>query len=180
LAKIELLKICAKGEMRKRANKVKISMIAAIAEDRGIGKDNQLLFKIREDLKRFKKITLGQPVVMGRKTFESIGKPLAGRLNIVVTRNKDYKAKGVLVVHSLKGAVEQAEKKTKQEIFIIGGGEIYKQGIKLADKLYLTIVEGKYKADTFFPDYSDFKIIKEERKESGGYKYRFVEFKKII
>jgi len=170
--------------MQKKDSKIKISMIAAMGENREIGKDNKLLWHIPGELPRFKKITLGHPVIMGRKTFEAIlehrgGTLLPGRLNIVVTRNKRYKANGALVVHSLEEAVEVGKKKDKEEIFIIGGGQIYEQGIKLADKLYLTIVEGDFEADTFFPDYSEFKkIVKEEKKESERYKYMFVELEK--
>jgi len=158
---------------------LKISIIAAIAKNRAIGKDNKLLFHISEDLKRFKKITFGHPVIMGRKTFESLGKPLPKRINIIVTRNKNYKAKGCIICHSLIKAIEIAQKKDKNEVFIIGGGQIYKQAIKFADKLYLTIVEGNFKADTYFPDYSEFKkVVKEEKKESEGYKYRFLELER--
>ena len=156
-----------------------ISIIAAIGQNRELGKDNKLLFHIPKDLKRFKKITFGHPVIMGRKTFESLGKPLPKRTNIIITRNRNYKAKGCIICHSLINAIEIAQKKSKNEVFIIGGGQIYKQAIKLADKLYLTIVKGEFEADTYFPDYSQFKkVIKEEKKESKGYKYMFLELVK--
>ena len=156
-----------------------ISIIAAIGENRELGKDNKLLWKISEDLKRFKKITFGHPVIMGRKTFKSLKKPLPGRTNIIVTRNKKYKAKGCIICHSLIKAMKIAQKKDKNEAFIIGGGQIYKQTIDLVDKLYLTIVKGKFKADTYFPDYSQFKkVIKEEKKKSEGYEYKFLELEK--
>jgi dihydrofolate reductase len=149
-----------------------ISIIAAIQKiDRGLGFQNELLYKIPEDLKRFKELTKGHPIIMGRKTFESIGRPLPNRLNIVVTRNADFKQKGVVVADSLEAALKaastppqpspyQGEGANADEIFIIGGGEIYKQALPFTDRLYLTLVDGNKPADTFFPDYSSFtKII---------------------
>jgi dihydrofolate reductase len=160
-------------------NKPKVSIIAAVAKNRAIGKDNKLLWHISEDLQRFKKITSGHPVIMGQKTFESLGRPLPNRTNIVLTFDKSYKAAGCTVVYSIDEAVKVASEKDKEEIFFIGGGQIYAQAIKFADKLYLTLVEGEYEADTFFPDYSDFKkIILEEPHESAGYKYKFLELEK--
>lgn len=159
--------------------KARISLIAAIDENRGIGLNNRLLFSIPADMRRFRKITLNHPVIMGRKTYESIGKPLPKRTNIVVTRNKAYKAPGSMVVHSLEEAINLARRQEKQEIFIIGGGQIYEQGIKLADKLYLTIVKGVYKADTFFPDYSEFKkVVFKEKGQYKQYQYTFLELER--
>lgn len=156
--------------------RAQISIIAAIDENRGIGKDNSLLWHIPEDLKRFKELTTGHPIIMGRKTYESIGKLLPGRVNIIVTRNKKYKASGCLLSNSLKSAINKAREKEKTEIFIIGGGEIYRQAIKLADKLYLTSVKGKYDADTLFPDYSEFsKVLYKRKGKSGKYLYEFLE-----
>ena len=157
----------------------KISLIAAISENNALGKDNRLIFKIPEDMKRFKEITSGHPIIMGRKTYESIGRPLPNRTNIVVTRDENYRADGCEVVCSLEQAIEVAKKVEKTEVFVIGGGQIYKEAISLADKLYLTLVEGKYEADTFFPDYSDFnKVIHSESHESAGYKYEFLELER--
>lgn len=168
--------------MKKKNTKdrsVTISLIAAVDKKRGIGKDNRLPWNIPEDIKRFTKITLGYPIIMGRKTFESIGKALPGRINIVITRNKKYKALGCLLSHSLENALELAQKKKKREIFIIGGGEIYKQAISLADKLYLTLVEGNYEADTFFPDYSKFsKIVSKKKSRSKDHQYTFLELER--
>lgn len=158
-----------------------ISIIAAIDENRGLGKDNKLLFKIPEDLKRFRKLTLGHAVIMGRRTFESIGKPLKGRLNIIVTRNKSYHAPDCLVIHSISQAIRKAKEKEKQEIFIIGGGKTYAQTIDLASKLYLTVVKGKYQADTFFPDYAKFsKIIFQKEGQCKNYRYTFLELEKNL
>lgn len=159
----------------------KISIIAAIASgNRGLGKDNRLIYKIPEDLKRFKEITSGHPIIMGRKTFESIGHPLSNRTNIVITKDLDYFAEGIIVVHSLEEALRQAMlAQGNNEIFVIGGGQIYKQALRLTDKLYLTIVEGNPDADTFFPDYSEFKkVIFEENHQSDGLRYKFLDLEK--
>lgn len=154
---------------------MKISMIAAIAfGNRALGKDNKLIYRIPEDLKRFKEITSGHVVIMGRKTFESIGHPLPNRTNIVISRDPSYTASSIIIVHSLKEALRQAG--DNEEVFIIGGGQIYQEAISLADKLYLTIVEGSPDADTYFPDYSDFKkVVFEEEHEEDGLKYKFLD-----
>jgi len=158
---------------------MKISMIAAIAsENRALGLNGRLIYSIPEDLKRFKEITTGHPIIMGRKTFESIGMPLPNRRNIVITRDEDYFAEEVVIVHSLEealGLVQNAD-----EVFIIGGGEIYKEAIHMADKLYLTVVEGNPEADTYFPDYSDFKKVtfEEEHESDEGLKYKFLDLMK--
>lgn len=167
-------------------------------EKRGIGKNGKIPWHIPEDLKRFRQITSGYPVIMGRKTFESIGRPLPNRTNIVIThsaglaRPRLARLKGCIVAYSLEDAIEKARKpevlRVKHlggvtattprgdELFIIGGGQIYAQAIDLADKLYLTIVEGTYDADTFFPDYSEFtKVISEEKHQSDQYKYTFLD-----
>ena len=155
-----------------------MSIVAAIGSNRELGKDNKLLWHIPEDLKRFKKLTLNHPVIMGRKTFQSVGKPLPGRTNIVITRDYNYQAEGCLVTHSLEEAIKLAKTKETQEIFIIGGGQIYQQAINIADKLYLTVVKGGFEADTFFPDYSRFKkIISQENLEENKFYYTFLELK---
>lgn len=152
-----------------------IIAIAAISENRGLGINGQLLFRIREDMKRFQHATTGHPVIMGRKTYESIGKPLPNRTNIIITHDNSFRAVGCVVVHSLDEAISKAREKEQHEIFIIGGGEIYRQALPIVDKLYLTIVEGKYEADAFFPEYSDFKIIlNSENGQEGEYVYRFM------
>lgn len=157
---------------------MKISMIAAIASgNRALGLNGRLIYHIPEDLKRFKKITSGHPIIMGRKTFESIGIPLPNRKNIVITRDEDYFAEGVEIVHSLDEALKLAE--GDDEVFIIGGGQIYKEAIGKADKLCLTLVEGNPDADTFFPDYSDFKkVVFEEEHESDGLRYKFIDLER--
>ncbi|OGG02645.1 hypothetical protein A2W14_01190 [Candidatus Gottesmanbacteria bacterium RBG_16_37_8] len=158
----------------------KISVIAAIGSNRELGKNNKLLWNIPEEMEHFKTITMSHPVIMGRKTYESIGRPLPGRLNIVVTKDSKFKPEGVTVAHSIEEAISIGESKDTKEIFFIGGGDIYHQAIKLADKLYLTVVEGKFDADTYFPNYSDFKKVLYKREGSfNQYKYTFYELSKL-
>lgn len=157
-----------------------VSIIASVDEENGIGFGGVIPWYIPEDFKWFRAKTLTHVVIMGRTTFESIvkrlGKPLPERINIVVTRQKDFKYNGVLVADSIDKALEVAKKKEKNgEIFIIGGGQIYNQTIGLADRLYLTKVKGKYGADTFFPDYSKFKKkIYSESKSNEAFRFSFV------
>jgi len=129
-----------------------ISLIVAAAENNAIGKNNQLLWHLPNDLKFFKNTTWGMPVIMGRKTFESVNKPLPGRFNIVITRQADWKADGVIVASDLQDALKKAAETNCKEFFIIGGGEIYKQAFQLADKIYLTRVHTEIEGDTFFPE----------------------------
>lgn len=153
-----------------------LSLIAVIGKNNELGCGNQLLWHIPADMKRFRDLTLGYPVIMGRKTFESIGQPLAGRQNIVISRNPDYDNHCVYVARSLEEAIKMGEHYSDKEIFVIGGGEIYKQALPLADKLYLTLVDDSPRADTFFPDYSKFKdIVFEETHETDDLKYTFLE-----
>ena len=157
-----------------------INIIVAISKkNRAIGKNNDLLWRISEDLKRFKEITTGHPVIMGRKTFESIGRPLPNRTNIITTRNKDLKIIGALVTNSLEEAIHKASE-LDSEIFIIGGAEIYKETINLANRLYLTIIDEEKEGDAFFPDYSQFtKIISAEDKTTDtGLQYRWLVLEK--
>jgi len=161
-------------------SKPRISLIAAVAEkNRAIGKDNKLLWDIPEDLEHFKKKTSGHPVIMGKKTFESLKGALPNRLNIVLSDILGDQAEGCTVVNSLDDAFKEAEETDTDEVFVIGGGYVYSQTIGMADRLYLTLVEGDYEADTFFPDYSEFtKIISEQPGESNGYRYKFVELER--
>jgi len=160
-------------------NKPKISLIAAIDRKKGLGKNNQLLFNIPQDLQNFKRLTLNHPVIMGRKTYQSIGRPLSNRTNIIITRNKKYDTPGCHIVYSLQEAIKLAQSLDNQEIFIIGGGQIYSQAIDLADKLYLTLVKGFYPADTFFPDYSAFsKVLSKRKAQDLNYSYTFLELAK--
>jgi dihydrofolate reductase len=155
-----------------------ISIIAVIGKNRELGKDNDLIWHLPSDLKRFGEITKGHPVIMGRKTFQSIGHPLPNRTNIVISRQE--KIPGVMVVHSLEEAIKKAKSSPgSKEIFIIGGGSVYAQAINRADRLYLTIVDAASSAaDTFFPDYSRFtKVVEESSHEENGihYVYRTLE-----
>ncbi|WHI45282.1 dihydrofolate reductase [Microbulbifer sp. JMSA004] len=138
---------------------VSIALIAAVACNGAIGKDNELPWRISGDLQFFKRTTMGKPVVMGRKTFESIGRPLPGRVNIVITRNTDWVADGVEVVQSLDKALSLAQDSAKDsgasEVMVIGGAQIYRQALPLATRLYITEVDAKIDGDAFFPDIDD-------------------------
>ncbi|WP_346837763.1 dihydrofolate reductase [Microbulbifer sp. SAOS-129_SWC] len=132
-----------------------IALIAAVARNGAIGRDNGLPWRISGDLKFFKRTTLGKPVLMGRHTFESIGRPLPGRENIVITRNPHWRADGVTCASSLEAAVEMARRSAAgtgiTEIMVIGGGQIYRQALPLAARLYLTEVDAEVEGDAFFP-----------------------------
>ncbi len=130
---------------------MKIAMIAAMAQNRVIGADNDMPWHLPADLQHFKKVTLGKPVIMGRKTFESIGRPLPGRRNIVITRNADYQATGIEVVTSKEAALELV--KDVAEVMVIGGGNIYQQFLPHAHTLHLTFIDLAVAGDTHFPDY---------------------------
>lgn len=157
-----------------------LSIIAAMDEKRGIGKDNTIPWHLPQDLERFKKITMGHPIIMGRKTHQSIGRALPGRRNIIITRDEQYLATGCVVCHTLETAIEMAKTEEQEEIFIIGGAQIYAQAIDSADTLYLTLVKGTYGADAFFPEYEgQFTVVKKSpEQEETGYRYMFVELKR--
>ena len=139
-------------------------MIAAAAENNALGKDNGLLWHLPDDFKRFKAITTGYPIIMGRKTFESFPKPLPNRFHLIITRDRSYTTeyKDCEVVHSLEEALARVEK--EEQVFIIGGGEIYSQALSECDIIELTRVHASYEADTFFPeiDLNKWELIKEE------------------
>ncbi|GIU47629.1 type 3 dihydrofolate reductase [Shewanella sp. KT0246] len=132
---------------------MRIAMIAAMANNRVIGKDNKMPWHLPEDLKHFKAMTLGKPVVMGRKTFESIGRPLPGRHNIVITRQSDYQPDGVSCVNSFEAAKDLVS--DCDELVVIGGGQLYKEILPVADILYLTFIDLTVDGDTFFPEWDD-------------------------
>jgi dihydrofolate reductase len=129
-----------------------LSQVVAAAENNAIGKNNQLLWTLPNDMKFFKNTTWGMPVIMGRKTYESLGKPLTGRTNIVITRQQDWQPEGVRVVHDIKEAMAAAAETDAKEAFIIGGGEIYKQTLPITNRVYLTRVHTTLEGDTFFPE----------------------------
>ena len=137
-------------------------MVAAIAENNALGKDNDLLWHLPDDFKRFKQITSGHYIIMGRKTFESFPKPLPNRTHVIITRQKNYHPEGCIIVDSMKKAIEACPK--DETIFIIGGGEIYTLGMDFADTIELTRVHENFEADTFFPeiDNTKWKLTSEE------------------
>ena len=131
-----------------------ISLFVAHANDRVIGYQNDMPWHVPGDLAYFKRRTMGKPIIMGRKTYESIGRPLPGRLNIVITRNPSYEVEGVRVVSSLEDALQVAKEETDAaEYMIIGGEQIFKQAMPLADRMYITKIDETYPGDTFFPAY---------------------------
>lgn len=156
-----------------------ISIIVALGKNNAIGRKNKLLWHIPDDLRHFKNITTGNIIVMGRKTYESIGRPLPNRTNIIITNDKKFKAEGCLVKHSLDEVLDEAKAYKDKEVFIIGGGQIYEQALPHAEKLYLTLVNDEPEADVFFPDYSDFKNrVSEEEHEQNGLRFKFIELTK--
>ena len=153
-----------------------ISIVVAIAENHAIGKDNKLLWYLPNDLKHFKTITSGHTVIMGRKTYDSVGKPLPNRRNIVVTR-RHIDIHGCEVVNSLEAAVDLC--KTEEEVFIVGGAEIYRQAMAITNKIYLTIVHQNFEGDTYFPDIDKNIWIETEREnhdpdEKNKLSYSFI------
>lgn len=156
-----------------------VCIIAAMDKNRGIGKDNRLPWRIPADLKRFRELTVPYSVIMGRKTLESIvaatGRPLPDRHNFVITRDLNFSHPGVNVAHSIEEAFDRAFQFEDTRIAFIGGGQMYAQVIPDIRRIYLTVVEGQFEADTFFPDYSEFRrVISESRGESNGYRYQFL------
>jgi dihydrofolate reductase len=155
----------------------RISIIVAHSKNLAIGKANTLLWYLPNDLPRFKKLTVGHPIIMGRKTYESIGRPLPERPNIVITRDKNLEIPGCIIVNSLGEAIEKAGEIDKEEIFVIGGGEIYKEALHLTNRLYLTFLDKDVEADTFFPEYrGEFnkKILEKLGGEYEGAKYSYL------
>ena len=129
-----------------------ISLIVAMDEKRGIGKAGKLPWHLSSDLKRFRELTMGHHIIVGRKTFDSIGKPLPGRQTIVVTRNVDFKAEGCQVARSVREAIALAQQRGDNEVFVIGGAEVYRRALNVADRIYWTQVHAETDADTFFPE----------------------------
>lgn len=163
-----------------------VIVVAMSRHTRAIGNENKLLWHIPEDMKHFKALTLGHPIIMGKKTFDSIlailGKPLPGRSNIVLTRDLDYAYEGVKVAHSLEMAIAMAEEEFPKEIHIGGGAEIYRQALPLTSRLHVTWVHDEPLADTFFPPFEDdFKIVSESGdKELEGLHFEWVDFERKV
>lgn len=158
-----------------------VTIIAAVGRNRALGKDNDLIWHLPADLRRFKNLTRGHHVIMGRKTFESLGKPLPKRTNIIVSRNPEFIAEGCIVVNSLETALEKA--KSDQNPFILGGAEIYKQALSFADHMDLTYVHEDFEADAFFPEFDpeEWELIGREdfkKDDENAYDYSFVQYKK--
>jgi dihydrofolate reductase len=162
---------------------MKLSLIVAVAENGVIGHNNQLIWHLPNDLKQFKRLTTGHCIIMGRKTFESIGKPLPNRTSIIISRNLDFQIEGCITVDSLDNAISAAKNIENEEAFVIGGAEIYHLALPIIDKIYLTEVHQTFEGDTFFPEI-DKTIWKEthredfETDEKHKVKYSFVELEK--
>lgn len=159
-----------------------IAIVVAVAENNVIGKDNQLIWHLPADLKHFKHITMGHPMLMGRKTYESIGKPLPGRTTIIITRQPDFEAEGCMVVNSVKEAISKA-KQLDEQAYIIGGAEIYRQVLDVTDTIYLTRIHHSFDGDTFFPEIKEeeWQTISEahhEPNEKNKYSYSFIKFER--
>lgn len=161
-----------------------VSIIAAVATNNVIGRDNQLPWHMPADLKRFKQLTSGHHLLMGRRTFESVGTPLPGRITVVITRSPDYAPSGVAVARSLDEAIAKAEAAGDQEIFIGGGTEVFTQALHRANRLYLTRIHGEPDGDTFFPEFDDvneWQLVDSEHYEAderNPYPYSFLTYER--
>ncbi len=158
-----------------------ITMIAAAAENNALGKDNDLVWHLPDDFKRFKRLTSGHHIIMGRKTFESFPKLLPDRTHVIITRKDNYKPEGCIVVNSLEEAIRVS--KLDEQPFIIGGGEIYKMGMDRAERIELTRVHGEFDADTYFPDIDDknWKLVEEkfhEKDEKHDYAFTYLTYER--
>ena len=158
-----------------------IIQIAAAAQNNALGKDNQLVWHLPDDFKRFKKLTTGHYIILGRKTFESFPKPLPNRTHVIITRNKNYQAEGCIVVNSLQEALQKVPQ--GQDIFIIGGAQIYKQSMHLSDKIELTRVHTTCEADAFFPEINpqEWQLVNEEfhpKDENHQFDFTYQTFEK--
>ena len=159
-----------------------ISMIVAMGRHREIGKNNKMLWHLPDDFKHFKAVTMGKPILMGRKTFESIGRPLPGRDNIVITRNKTFAADGITLVHSVESALEAAKK--YDEVMIVGGDSFYQQMLPSSDRLYITEVHHDFEADAFFPeiDLTQWREVSRVAHKADAkhlYDYSFVSYERV-
>ncbi|MEH7236478.1 dihydrofolate reductase [Bacillus sp. JJ1562] len=159
-----------------------ISLLLAMDKKQLIGKDNDLPWRLPADLAYFKRVTMGHPIIMGRKTYDSIGRPLPGRENIIVTRDTSYKAEGCKVIHSIDEIVKMNDE-TDQELFVIGGAEIFKEILPYSDRLYITEIEEVFEGDTYFPEFdkAEWKVISKEKgikDEKNPYEYTFFVYEK--
>lgn len=159
---------------------MKISLVVAMGENRVIGVDNRMPWHLSADLKRFRRITWGKPLIMGRKTHESIGRPLPGRKNIVLTGDPNYRAEGCTVVHSAEEALRETE---GEEAMVIGGSAVYRAFLPRADRLYLTLIHREFAGDTFFPEFDrttwrEVERIDVDKDAASGLSYSFVTLEK--
>ncbi len=160
---------------------MKISLIVAMASNRAIGLNNQIPWHLSADLKKFKKITMGAPILMGRKTYESIGRPLPGRSNIIISRNPEYRQAGCLVFNDIEQALESC--RDREEVFVIGGSDFYRSMLAVADTLYLTQIHREFPGDTFFPELDASQWIEVEREDiqddpDVAFSYSFLKLEK--
>lgn len=160
-----------------------IKILVACDENRVIGKDNQLIWHLPADLKRFKSLTTGHVILMGRKTYESIGKPLPNRTTIVITRQADFQAEGTITAHSVDEAILKAKSLSREDIFIVGGAEIYTLSLALADQILLTQLHDIFEGDAYFPEVSaeTWEIVARERgltDEKNPFQYSFITYQK--
>jgi len=160
---------------------MRVSLIAAMAENRVIGRDNQLPWRLSADLQHFKALTMGKPIIMGRKTYESIGQPLPGRTNIVITRDSAFQAEGCEVVHSIEQALAVA--RDCEEVMVIGGANLYRQMLDRADRLYLTLVRAEVEGDALFPEIGQQwrEVERESRRadDKNQFDYDFVTLERV-
>ena len=157
-----------------------LSLIVAIAKNRVIGVNNTLPWHLPEDLKRFRALTTGHHIIMGRKTYDSLGRLLPGRTTVIVTRNPDYKMEGAIVVNSLEVAIAACG--DDNEAFLIGGAELYKDGLKLANKLYITEIDAEYEGDAFFPEFeiNEWKAgERETHRAESGLSFSYITYQRV-
>jgi dihydrofolate reductase len=155
------------------------SLIVAIGKNRVIGVNNTLPWHLPEDLKRFRALTTGHHIIMGRKTYDSLGRLLPDRTTVIVTRNQAYKVEGAIVVHSLKDAIAACG--DDEEVFLIGGAELYKDGLKLANKLYVTEINAEYEGDAFFPEFDPTEWIAGDAEaciSSNGLGFKYITYQR--
>jgi dihydrofolate reductase len=155
---------------------VSLTLVVAAANNNAIGRNNQLLWRLPNDMKYFKNVTWGMPVLMGRKTFESLGKPLNGRKNMVLTKQEGWNVPGTQTVRSIDEAVAQTKRMDVKELMIIGGGQIYEETIVIADRIHITRVDAVFEADTFFPhiDPGVWKLVSQKNHEADAHhKYNY-------
>lgn len=159
---------------------MEIALIAAMAANRVIGRDNQLPWHLPEDLQHFKRLTLGHHLIMGRKTFDSIGRPLPGRTTVIVTRQSDYVSPpGCLVANSLEQALALCVE--QERVYVVGGADVYRQALVLATVMYLTEVNVIVEGDAFFPEFSldEWRVVEREAKQNESFEYAFVNYRRI-